>query len=308
MLRPATRGRFTIFLKQGESLVLYTSQGETFTQSHRQRLLDTGVEYVYVRTQERGDYEGYIRRYLAEILHDANVPIVERAHAWGEVSASLMRGLWEKKLPRPMTDKSLQRLQSVLEHSIVFLQNPVSLKSVVHLLGRGFKIYHHSLGTLVFTMNVVAGLPGLSEKDLVRVGLGALMHDIGKARLPDELLSKRREHFSASDWRLYRSHPALGVGLCAGLQLSQETINCMLLHHEREDERGFPSGLGGEDLPSYVKALILCNAYDNLTRATPDGPALSPFESLKHLQAQSGAFDKIFLRRLIRVLSSAELA
>ncbi len=139
------------------------------------------------------------------------------------------------------------------------------------------------------------------------VGMGAMLHDIGKLELPEMLFSRRWESLTPAEQEMMRSHPALGVGICSSLPMPQETLHCILFHHEREDGLGYPSGARGEMLPSYVKVLALCNEYDNLIRGMGGHQVLTPFEALTRIKDRRGAHDLELLKRLITILSRADL-
>jgi len=306
LLRPSSQGRFSIFLRQGENLVLYTYRGETFTQKHRERLLEMGVRKVFVRDSERRNFDSYILNHLGEILEDEAIGRSERAQAWYDCTTKVVQSIWEWKLPQSSDQKALKNVEKVVSQSVRFILEPENLNYLARFLRQGFKMYHHSLSTMVYSIAVAGGLVDMDDEALTPMGLGAILHDLGKGGM-DGILDKKRKDYEEEDWNAYRSHPARGVAMCSGIPLNQISLNCILFHHEQEDGKGFPTGMSGKDLPLYVKVVSLCNAYDNLTRATAEGPAKNPFQALKSLKAYKERYNEPLLCKLITVLANANL-
>lgn len=304
---PATRSDFTVLLKQDGRLVLYAKGGDVFTETHRNRLLEMGVERVYVRAEEKGFYEEYMRAHLGTLLDDDSIPAVERAGAWYQTSIALTREVFENRLSTSASGKRFSQIENLVKATAEFLTDPLALKKVAALINKGFRLYDHALGVMVLTISILRTFPGVDEQLLTRVGMGAILHDIGKTSLPGHLLEKRSDLMTPDERRQFRAHPATGVALLAGLPLESETIHCILFHHEQDDGGGYPSGIQGNDIPLHARVLILCNAYDNLIRATADGPARKPFEALTQIKADKDYYDIECIKRLIMVLSNAEI-
>ncbi len=130
----------------------------------------------------------------------------------------------------------------LVRQSIHFLQVPNAVKHVGRLIAKGYQDYQHGLATMVLPSLMLMDRAGMPEDLLVKVGVGAMLHDVGKLGLPEGLLERRPDTWTPEEEALFRSHPALGVGFCVGLPLAAETLHCILFHHEQEDGRGYPGG------------------------------------------------------------------
>jgi HD-GYP domain-containing protein (c-di-GMP phosphodiesterase class II) len=307
LILPATKGQFTVYLKQNNKLVLYTRKDEAFTREHRATLSEMGVRQVFVLSDERTSFEDYVLRNLAPILEDDLIPHAVRSGAWYQASLSLAQSVFDEKLPKPMNRKRFSRVQALIKATVDSLQDARALKQMAAFIARGFALHHHSVGTMVLTVSVLQHAEEVDDTLLVDCGTGAFLHDIGKVRLPKAVLEARSENLSEVDREQVRTHPALGVSLCAGIDLPHAALNCILFHHEREDGSGYPAGVFGQDVPYYVKALAVCNVYDNLTRSTPDRPAYTPYKALEHIKSRKEQYDLPMLKRLIGVLADAEI-
>jgi len=307
LIRPWSSGRFSVFLRHEGSFVLYTNKGQAFTEEHREKLNQLNPTAVFIPKGDRHDYEHYLRDNLDDILEDPKIPVEVRSRAWFQASASLVQSVFEEKLPRALKRHRLTQIRGLVRDSLQFFTDSGSLPNVLKLVSRGYKTYNHALATMVLTSLLLQDHEETDEELLVKVGIGAILHDMGKARLPKELLEKPPEKMSGVERELYRSHPSLGVGLCMKLGLSVEAHHCILFHHERENGKGYPSGLGGDAMPYYLKALILANVYDQLTRATVWRPAYKPFDALQRIERRMEQFSPELFKKLIRVLSAADI-
>jgi HD-GYP domain-containing protein (c-di-GMP phosphodiesterase class II) len=308
MIRNWSRGRFALYLRQGTSYVLYTSKGDAFTDAHRRKLDDMGVLLVHVDGAERAAYASYLLENLPELLQDEAIPLEQRGEAWYQASVMALRRVFEERLPKGLARRRFTEICDMLRTGMDFFGRNGALKQVARLVGRGYKSYHHSLGCAVLTYFVCADSSKVAPERLHAVCLGALLHDLGKARVPQDILDRDPETLTPAEREKLRAHAAAGVALCAHLPLEPETVVCMLLHHERVDGSGYPAGVCGEALPFYVKALAVCDVYDNLTRPAPWRPARTPYEALRFMKMHKDSFDVDAMRRLISVLSGAEVS
>lgn len=304
MVIPSRVGGFSLYLKQGDSLVLYAEKGELFTEQHKQRLGGLGVDHLYVKAEDYSHYATYLHDNLLEVLDDEAIPVRERARAWNDATVSLAKKAFDRALPKPMDKKRFAMVRKLIQNSLKFLARDDAMRELARFIKDGHALFHHGIGVMVLTINVMSTYVKDDADLLAAVGMGAILHDIGKLELPEELFARRESGLSQVEHDLIRSHPALGVGVCSSLPLPQETLHCILFHHERVDGTGYPSGAHGDMLPSYVRVLTLCNEYDNLTRGP--GKVLTPFEALNHIKALRSAHDPEMLKRLIAILSKAD--
>jgi HD-GYP domain-containing protein (c-di-GMP phosphodiesterase class II) len=308
MVIPSRVGGFSLFLKQEDAYVLYAEKGELFTEAHKERLARLGVDHLYVRAEDYRNYAGYLQENLLDIMDDEAVPVRERARAWNDATVSLAREAFETRLPKTMDKRSFARIRTLIANSLRFLAREDALKELSRFISEGSDLYKHGIGVMVLTVSVLSSYVKEDADLMVAVGLGAMLHDIGKLELPPELFARRTDTLSQAEQDMIRSHPALGVGVCSSLPLPQEALQCILFHHEREDGSGYPSGASGELLPSYVKVVALCNEYDSLVRGGTNRKSLSPFEALTRIKSRRGGVDPELLKRLIAILSKAQIA
>lgn len=305
---PSRVGGFSLYLKQDESFVLYAEKGELFTDEHKERLGRLGIDHLYIKAEDYAHYTAYLHDNLLELLDDENVPVRERARAWNDATVSLAKEAFDRSLPHSMDKGRFARIRKLINNSLKFLARDDALKELSRFISEGNEVFKHGIGVMVLTVSLLSTFMKEDSDLLVAVAMGAMLHDIGKLELPEYVFSRRWSTLSQTEQELAKSHPALGVGVCSSMPLPQETLQCILFHHELADGSGYPSGARGDLLPSYVKALSLCNEYDALLRGEYGQKRLSPFEALTRIKSRRSAHDPEMLKRLISVLSKADFA
>ncbi len=159
----------------------------------------------------------------------------------------------------------------------------------------------HAVNVMVLALLLGRQL-GMEAGALSRLGLAALLHDIGKSTLPAHIAEPGAPLAPAALQR-YRSHVGESVALGERMELPSDVLIAMAQHHERSDGSGYPLALLAEDLDPAGSVLALVNAYDRLCNPLEGRLALTPHEALSHLYAQQRqGFDKEALAAFIRMM------
>lgn len=144
---------------------------------------------------------------------------------------------------------------------------------------------------------------GFSEGRLEKLEYGALLHDIGKIGIKDEILQKQGT-LSPEEYQMIQSHPLIGVKIVEGVDFFKQIIPTIRHHHEHFDGNGYPDGLAGEAIPLEARIIAVPDAFDAMTSARPHQRNLALEEVLRELEACKGSqfapdILEIFLREKI---------
>jgi diguanylate cyclase (GGDEF)-like protein len=152
----------------------------------------------------------------------------------------------------------------------------------------------------------VSGWLGLSGDDLRAAELGALLHDVGKIRIPESILNKPGA-LSREEWAVVRTHPEVGEKILAPIASLRDVLPIVRSHHERWDGLGYPDRLAGEKIPLGARIVAVCDAFRAMVEPRPYRGALDVDRALQTLRAGSGSqFDPACVEALFGVLADRE--
>ena len=146
--------------------------------------------------------------------------------------------------------------------------------------------YRHSLEVAATAREVAARLD-LSGAELVEVELAALVHDIGKLRVPSSVLRKPGR-LDPAERELMRLHPQWGAEMVARVPGLEAVALIVLLHHERPDGQGYPYGLSGDQIPMASRIVSACGAYGVMTKRWPHRDPIELGAALSELSRHAG--------------------
>ena len=192
-------------------------------------------------------------------------------------------------------------LPLVEEISSSVLRNPGAMVSLARLKTQDEYTYMHSVA--VCALMVALGREAGMDADACRaVGLAGLMHDMGKAQMPLEILNKPGK-LTDEEFAIIRSHPERGHELLVeGRGATAEVLDVCLHHHERVDGTGYPHRLDADALTQVARMGAICDVYDAITSNRPYKKGWDPAESIARMASWKGHFDpqlfKLFVKSL----------
>lgn len=179
----------------------------------------------------------------------------------------------------------------VEEISASVLRNHGALISLARLRRADDYTYMHSVAVCAL-MVALGRVLGLGADELHEVGLAGLLHDLGKAVMPPEVLNKPGK-LTDAEFAIMKAHPLEGHRmLVAAGTLGPIPLDVTRHHHERIDGRGYPDGLAGEAISLHAKMGAVCDVYDAITSNRPYKAGWDPAESIRRMaEWQKDHFD-----------------
>jgi putative nucleotidyltransferase with HDIG domain len=167
--------------------------------------------------------------------------------------------------------------------------------------GAGDKASLHAINVTVISL-LMGKTFGLSPAEMMDLGVGAMLHDIGKSELP-ERVRHREEHFTPAENQFYQEHVAHGVTLARKMSLTPGATLVIAQHHEHADGSGFPLKLNSDRMSTAARIVSLVNRYDNMCNPHVPSRALTPHEALSLLFAQGkNRYDTAILGAFIKMM------
>jgi len=167
--------------------------------------------------------------------------------------------------------------------------------------GAGDKASMHAMNVAIISL-LMGRCFGFSDEDMQDLGIGAMLHDIGKLELPVRL-RHREENFSPNEARVYEEHVEMGLVQARRMGLSAGAMAVIGQHHEHADGSGFPGKLNSDRMTMAARIVALVNRYDNLCNPHLLARAMTPHESLSLLFAQGRSkYDTSILGAFIKMM------
>ena len=219
---------------------------------------------------------------------------LERASKICQQSKQAVMSMFEEARMGNTVDSGVaQALVQEITDSVT--RNPGALISLARLKSVDDYTYMHSVAVCAMMVALAKQL-GLSEEEIRSAGIAGLMHDLGKALTPTEVLNKPGK-LTEAEFNIMKKHPEEGYRMLqGGFSVDPMVMDVCLHHHEKVDGSGYPKGLKGDEISLYAKMGAVCDVYDAITSNRPYKSGWDPAESLRKMADWStGHFDgKVF--------------
>jgi HD-GYP domain-containing protein (c-di-GMP phosphodiesterase class II) len=180
-------------------------------------------------------------------------------------------------------------------------RNPGALISLARLKTADDYTYMHSVAVCALMVALGRNL-GLSAGQCRQAGMAGLVHDMGKALLPVEVLNKPGK-LTEQEFAVMRSHPERGHALLVeGRGVDAVALDVCLHHHERIDGTGYPHRLADDALSLHARMGAVCDVYDAITSNRPYKAGWDPGESISRMAGWKGHFDDLIFAAFVRSL------
>lgn len=189
-------------------------------------------------------------------------------------------------------------LQSLIGHP----HSSIVSKWTSALSARDYEMASHSqrVADLASRLAITLGVQG---SDLVNIYHGALLHDIGKLKIPDRILFKTGQ-LSKHEWAKMKEHPGLGYGIVSRYPFTGSVLDIPHCHHEQWDGGGYPFGLKRFQIPFSARLFAVVDVYDALISNRPYRVALAQSEALNLIADQAGKhFDPVMTEAFLQLMT-----
>jgi HD-GYP domain-containing protein (c-di-GMP phosphodiesterase class II) len=237
-------------------------------------------------------------RYSVQVPVEREVQAAKAAHRGTQ--ATISEVINAVRASKTLDAKSIEQAVASMTESV--LRNPDALLLFSQLRQKGEYIQSHALDTAVYMLSFGRFLE-LSVEQLTHLGYVGLMQDVGKLRVPDEILRKR-ERLTPVETEEAKRHVQHSVDILRDTPgMPAQVVELAALHHERQDGSGYPKGLPGRDIGMIGSIAAIADTFDALTGQRPYSNAVSPSTALSMLYKWRGTlFDAALVEQFIRCI------
>ncbi|MEK7774851.1 MAG: HD domain-containing phosphohydrolase [Candidatus Zixiibacteriota bacterium] len=296
---------FDLYINANGNLVLYRSADLPFTDRTRQKLLENRVDRLYITSEAKAQYQRYIEANLPQILKDEAVSEEKKAQILYETSSNLVQEVWNN----PTYGENIQRAKDLVTNNMEYLlKGRDSFLNLMTLSSFDYHTYTHSVNVCTFSLALAQQMGFRDEQFLHELGVGSLMHDIGKSRISTRIINKRAA-LSPIEFEIMKKHPKWGVEILSETdQIASASYYPVLQHHERGDRSGYPNGLSLDEMHIYSKIVAIADSFDAMTTERVYQHAMDSFPALKAMFINPTLFDNELLKAFAELMGPTGLA
>jgi HD-GYP domain-containing protein (c-di-GMP phosphodiesterase class II) len=242
------------------------------------RLLQLGIDYLYVQDPNTDDIE--IKSPISDQTRFKAITEIRNNFKSLNEQATSKRPVRNNTLSKSFNNVLQMIIEDLSEH-----QGALIMLTDINVMNN--YLYNHSLNVAVITLSLGI-IHGYSKNDLFALGLGAILHDIGKTKIPQNLLTINRI-FTPEEYKEVQKHTIIGFQyLREEPNVPLLSAHCAFQHHERIDGTGYPRGIKGDEIHDFAKWIAIADSYDAMTNHRSYRPAKLPHEAMEVLYGFAG--------------------
>ena len=246
--------------------------GVVLNQNYIQKLSNLGLDMLFIEDDDFGDVEVY-----------SAVSVKTREIAYTSLQ-NLSKHIQGDQLNSVNLKEVENAVQSIIDD---LLYSSDLLGNVLEIRGYDDYTYHHSVNTTIIAL-IMAIAMGWPDHKLLELGMGVLMHDVGKIKVPQEILNKKGP-LTSEEFNEIKRHAEHGFEILRNNRdVSLLSAHVALQHQERWDGSGYPRGLKGNQIHEYGRLAAVADVYEALTSRRIYRNAMQPYEAYEYVIANSG--------------------
>ncbi len=295
---------FDLYLKNNGKVILFRASNMPFTEKTKVNLLENGVSELYISMVNRQSYQKYVETNIKEIIRDGSIDEPTKSRIIYDCATQLVKDVLDK----PTLGENIKRSQQIVESTVFYiLSEESSFHNLLRLMSFDYTTYSHSVNVCTFSLALAQYIGIDDEYALNAIGTGALLHDIGKTKIPESILLKRAA-LTEQEMALIKRHPEWGAELAQSTDLiPKEAYYPIIQHHEREDGSGYPYGLYSKDIHIFGKIAAIADVFDAMTTMRVYRAAVDTFPALMTMYSERDSFDRHLLEEFTLLLGPTEL-
>ena len=212
--------------------------------------------------------------------------------------------LMKELLENPRSGEKIKQAKKAVDTIIgLLIDNKDALRKMLTLSRYDYYTYTHCLN--VATLSIGLGLElRLSKNETGDLGIGAMMHDIGKSQIPAEILNKQGR-LDELEYKRIQEHVKIGEDILrSSEEFPAEALPAVLQHHEKLSGNGYPYALRGDNIKLFGRICAVADCYDALTTERAYKKAFIPYEALTIIARETAHFDVHILKTFVKMLGN----
>ncbi len=276
-------------LRQGGVRKVFVSRDQSQVET------GTAIEKKQADTEFRREIED-----PDKIIDSLKQELVVARKIYDSAKSAIDDVLHNVRMGKNIDSETVRSTASNLIESVV--HNHQALISMVNLKRTDEYTFNHSVNVTAISLSIATHL-SMSPEQLDMVGIGALMHDVGKAKIDINIINKPGK-LTEEEFEIMQRHPVYGFEICKRENFREEQIlDIVRHHHEAYNGSGYPDRLSRRSISKYAALVSIADCYDALTTERSYKKSLKPAESIHFLHKMSNnKFDRRLVFHFIKVM------
>jgi putative nucleotidyltransferase with HDIG domain len=299
LLRIDTILGFDLYLAGPNDYILYRSRNVPFNERVRQNLIGHGVKALYLPGRDMGKFTSYIENNLSNIVTDPHIKTEVKCQILYDASVNIARDL----LFDPGSLTIVKRSAKVVENMVdLYLKDEGGIKKIIEIMPEDYQLYTHCTNVSILSVALGKSLGVLTKNELYELGLGALLHDIGKSKVPRHILNKPGP-LSPDEFSEVKQHVRYGCCMVENNPVvPRQALQAIQSHHERLSGTGYPSGQGAGNIPLFGLITGVADSFDAMTSNRTYQKAMTSFKAMDILLSEPHNYEKKIVFEMLNLL------
>ncbi|RLA82100.1 MAG: hypothetical protein DRG36_00130 [Deltaproteobacteria bacterium] len=270
-----------IYLKVGKEMVLFRKKKLPLSRRRIRAWREMGVKRVYLYVEDHRLYLDYLQSSLPSVMEDRGRTTAEKARFLYSLSESFF-----EEMLRDFSEEMVRRGVGLVQQVIEYLRKGPELgKKVLKVLSHDFATYVH-LNNVFFLTTSFSLREKLTPGEVRTLALASFFHDVGKGRIPQEILQKPGK-LTPAEWKEIKKHPLYSRQALEEANLTDERVlRIVEQHHETSDGQGYPYGLRAGEIDPGARLVQICDIFEALCGIRPYRRPLTPYEALRLMKEE----------------------
>ena len=282
-----------------QEFVKFASNHPSHQNKVRQLIASGEYTEFFIRQDDLIKYYHQATEQLRVLISDPAIPLLDKTQKLYDVSKDIMKNFFEFSGSEKVLHSS-EDVMGLMDQCLS--EGQARFNTITQVMNKNYYIYTHSLNVGLYCL--VYGINDkMSATDVRSLGLGGMLHDIGKAKMDPSIL-KKKGPLTKDELKIIETHPRLGQEIMESMQCYATSVVRMAgQHHENYKGQGYPNDLEGKDIAMFARICKVMDVYDGLTTNRPDKKAVTPYKALITMKNQmTDELDPKILGKFIRYM------
>lgn len=254
---------------------VFRNKGMYLSQTELDNLAASGVKNLYIQRADVAAFTQYVESLIDEVQVASPMVDEQKVTNLRNNAVGVMKEIFDAPTPENI-EKGVKVVSGFV---YTLMKDPKAYQMLLSLSSHDHYTLQHSVGVATNSIILAKKIGINDEAALIEVGVGGLLHDIGKTKVPKEIINKKGP-LDESEWSIMKQHAMYGYDILKdNPNVGTRAKLAVLQHHEDPNGGGYPMGLKGNEIDLYAKIVALSDIFNAITTDRSYSKAKPPFEA-----------------------------